>query len=327
MTISRRDFVLGASALVAGAGFAPAAIARSKPLTDILSWDRLTDHTQAVVNLALGGNSLAIASGDEVLVVDSKFTYLGPALREDAMKLGQSVSLLNTHHHGDHTGGNNAFVGKGSSYAHPNAISRIKTMAELYMGDAQGAVMRAKRDLDGNERAMELAMQVAENAQSQKVDDFVPTNPVDHGDTIRIGELELDIHHFGSGHTDNDIVVQLKSENIIHTGDLVFAGLHPFYLPAGGATAKGWIESLEQVLKLCDDETVVVPGHGAVGGKEVVENMKSYHEQLVDVVQGEINKGTSKEDAQQMSWPFMDGLQFEQIKGRASGAVYDELNG
>jgi len=327
MQINRREFVLGSTAVLAGLCFAPAALATGRTVEDILEWQNLTEHTKAVINLAMGGNSMIVASAGETLVVDSKFPYLGPILFADASTAGMNVSMLNTHHHGDHTGGNSAFVGKGKTYAHPNAIGRIESQIERYRQGASAAVMQVSQNLKSSTRALELAVEVAENAENLEAKDFVPTETVEHGSVIPVGGLSLTIHHFGAGHTDNDIVVHLESENLIHTGDLVFAGLHPFYDPTAGVTAKGWIKALDGILALCDTDTTIVPGHGDVGGKEIIESMRSYHEHLIEAVKAEIAKGTAKEDVEQMSWPFMDGLGFEQIKGRAISAVYDELSG
>ncbi|HBU41951.1 MAG TPA: hypothetical protein DEB57_03600 [Microbacterium sp.] len=339
MLMNRRGFVLRTSMVTLGGCLAPSALAREGLARvgrtrlgleeQILDWAKLTGQTKAVVNLALGGNSVMVVSGGEALVIDSKFPYLGPALREDAKAEagGDSVSLLNTHHHGDHTGGNSAFVGRGKTYAHPKAIERIRGQIDNYRTGAEAAVGQVSQNLAGNRRAIELAVEVAENAANMSADDFVPTDAVEGGSRIDVGELTLDIHHFGAGHTDNDIVVHIASENVVHTGDLVFNGLHPYFDPRGGVTAKGWIRSLSSVLDLCDDETTVVPGHGPVGGREIIEKARGYLEQLVEAVGAEIEKGTSKEDAQQMTWPFMDGLGFEQVKSRAVGAVYDQIKG
>jgi len=319
---------------MAGAAFAPAALARRSPsvrrMQDILAWAKVSGSTRAAIDLSLGGNVLMLVSGGEALVIDSKFPYLGPALREDAAGAageGGRVSLLNTHHHGDHTGGNNAFVGRGQTYAHPKAIERIRGQIDNYRTGAEAAVGQVSQNLAGNRRAIELAVEVAESAANLQADDFVPMNPVGGGSQIDVGELTIDIHHFGAGHTDNDLVAHLPGENVIHTGDLVFNGLHPFFDPSGGVTAKGWMNSLSGILELCDAETVVVPGHGRIGGREIVEKQRDYIAALVAAVEEEIKKGTTKEDAQQMSWPFMDGLGFEQIKGRAIGAVYDQIKG
>lgn len=325
----RRVFLKGSGAVLAGLCFAPSALARFGRLEDILAWSPVSASSRAVVNLALGGNVLLVASAGEALVVDSKFPYLGEALAADARTSagGGSVSLLNTHHHGDHTGGNNAFVGKGKSYAHPNAIERIRGQIDNYRTGAESGVGQASQNLARNQRALELAIQTAENAASLKAEDFVPTDAINGGAQITIGELTLDIHHFGAGHTDNDLVVHLTSENVIHTGDLVFSGLHPFFDPTAGMTASGWIKSLSGILELCDADTVVVPGHGPIGGREIVEGTRTYIEKLVEAVEAEIKKGTPKEQVVEMTWPFMEGLGFEQIKGRAVGAVYDQVKG
>ena len=91
--------------------------------------------------------------------------------------------------------------------------------------------------------------------------------------------------------------------------------------------AIAWVLSDETVDELCDDETVVIPGHGEIGDRSIVRAEIQYHAKLIDAVQSEIDKGTSKENAQEMSWAFMEGLGFESIRGRAIGAVYDELAG
>lgn len=312
-----------------GGCLAPTALARVLRADQILDWAEVTGHTKAVVNLALGGNSMMVVSGGEALVIDSKFPYLGASLREDAKAEtgGGGIHLINTHHHGDHTGGNNAFVGKGRSYAHPKAIERIAGQIDNFRSGAEAAVGQASQNLAGNKRALELAVAAAEGAAALRAKDFVPTDAVSGGSQITVGDLTLDVHHFGAGHTDNDLVVHLPDDNVLHTGDLVFNGLHPFFDPNGGVDARGWIRSLTGVLELCDEETTVVPGHGAVGGREIVTKQREYIEQLIEAVEAEIKKGTSKEDAQQMAWPFMDGLGFEQIKSRAIGAVYDQLSG
>lgn len=323
----RREFLRGSGALLTGLCFAPAAMARRDRLGDILAWSPVSGSARAVVHIALGGNALLIVSAGEAMVVDSKFPYLGEALRADAASAAGSVSLLNTHHHGDHTGGNSAFVGKGRSYAHPKAIERIGGQIDSYRAGAQAAVAQASENLRGNRRALEMAVRVAENAANLSAEGFIPTDAVEGGSRINVGNLTLDIHHFGAGHTDNDLVVHLTDENVIHTGDLVFSGLHPFFDAGGGVDANGWVRSLTSALALCDEDTVVVPGHGKVGGREIVERQRDYIERLVEVVGAEIKKGTPRTEAVELAWPFMDGLGFEQAKGRAIGVVYDQLGG
>ena len=331
MLIDRRSFVLGSAATVAGMSFWPRrAIGRPTP-PQILHWSMTSKNTSAVVSLELGGNSLAIYSDGQVMVIDTKFPYLGAALREDAVSLAgsgiESVAMLNTHHHGDHTGGNHAFVGRGESHAHIKAISRIAGQFERYKAGVAAAVAQAHQTMPDNHVLAQLAAETAENADSLKPEDWVPKHAVGDGDALTVGTLDLSISHFGPGHTDNDVVVRVEQDNLIHTGDLVFSGLHPFFDPDGGGSASGWIKSLEGTLALCDEDTVVVPGHGPVGGREIIAAAKDYLEKLVAAVQYEIDQGTPKEKVVEMSWPFMDGLGFEQIRSRAIDFVYDELTG
>lgn len=330
MLIDRRNFVLGSAAVAFGSALVPSRAFGRLFSPQILHWSMTSPHTNAVAKLELGGNSLAISSNGEVMVIDTKFPYLGAALREDAVALAgggiESVAMLNTHHHGDHTGGNNAFVGHGECYAHAKAIERITGQFDRYQAGMKGAVAQANRNFPDSHVLAQLAAELAERADELEAEDWVPTHAIANGEALKVGELDLSISHFGPGHTDNDVVVRLEQDNLVHTGDLVFSGLHPFFDPDGGGSALGWIDSLKAVLELCDGDTVVVPGHGPVGGQEIVVAAKDYMEKLVAAVQYEIERGTPKDKVTEMSWPFMDGLGFEQIRSRAIDFVYDELS-
>lgn len=322
MTIDRRTFVgglLSAGTLLAlRPGRALGALAGGA----LLDWDELAAGAYAMVDLSTGGNSLILIDDERALVIDTKSPLLGAAIRGDTEALGAraEVTLLNTHHHGDHTGGNAAFTDV-ESYAHRNALPRVRAQLARYT--------QAAKNAKGDTPPLEsLAKLVREAADSWTENTFVPDHAIgDEGATLKVGVRSVEIHHFGAGHTDNDLVARIPSLNLVHTGDLVFSGLHPFYDPDGGYNARGWVESLQQTLALCDAETVVVPGHGVVGDRSIIRGAIRYHEQLIDAVQKEIDKGTSKEAAQEMSWAFMDGLGFEAIRARAIGAVFDELTG
>ena len=320
MTMDRRTFLGGLASAGALLALRPDRALGALSDGTLLDWDELAERAFAMVDMNTGGNSLILLSEERALVVDTKSPLLGAAIRGDAEALGAraGVTLLNTHHHGDHTGGNAAFADV-ESYAHKNAIPRIGAQMDRYRRGAQGA--------KGDTPALEsLARLVREAAPSWKPDTFTPDHAIgDEGSTLEIGARRVEVHHFGAGHTDNDVVVRIPSLNLVHTGDLVFSGLHSFYDPDGGYSARGWIESLEATMALCDAKTVVVPGHGVVGDRSIIQAEIRYHAKLIDAVQREIDKGTSRADAQQMSWDFMDGLGFEAIRPRAIGAVYDEL--
>jgi len=337
ITLDRRHF-LGLVGLAAGSAaiaYSPARALGSALIAEdgsIMEWDELGPGVRAIVDLNTGGNTLALVSANSVLLVDTKFPQLGRALKTDATGFNAAADgeliLVNSHHHGDHTGGNGSVVPFASaSYAHANAIPRIAESFAGVKADARKAEQTVI-DAGGSEALAKSARRTERAAAKWRTSTIIPKNPVEgEKNSFTLGMLGVDLYHYGSGHTDNDLIIHIPERNLMHTGDLVFNGLNPFMFPAHGATAKGWITSLQGAHKLCDAETTVVPGHGVVGDRSIIENQINYFEQLIDAVQKEIDSGVSKEDAAKKSWSFMNGLGFERIKSRAIEAVYDELAG
>jgi len=289
--------------------------------------EKTTSGRRATVLIGAGGNSLLYRNAGESLLIDCKYAPFGGVLRADAERLGfkpAAATVLNTHHHADHTGGNHAFRGL-EIVAHPKCAERVRTQVEMYTSQADGAVDQLKDDPKRN-LALGPVKAFVERADSLVADDFVPTRLLDSPQTdLTIGGSPVEVHHFGAGHTDNDLAVFFPDDNVLHTGDLLFNGLHPYMDPPGGADSAGWISSCERLVPMCDAETVVVPGHGPVGDIDSLRAQIAYFEKLRAAVKAELDKGTPKDEIQKMSWAFMDGLGFEQIRPRAIGAVVDEL--
>ncbi len=135
---------------------------------------------------------------------------------------------------------------------------------------------------------------MAENAANMSADDFVPTDAVEGGSRIDVERRSTSITS-ARAHGQRHRRAYRERERRAH-GDLVFNGLHPYFRPEGGVTAKGWIRSLSSVLDLCDEETTVVPGHGPVGGREIVEKAGAISSSLLRRSARD-REGTSKEDA------------------------------
>lgn len=346
--LSRRSFLshaaLSGVSLAALSSMPAGALARAlqpaggeaPPPVGVLGWTTLQKDIYAIADQTMGGNTLLIASQGKAMLVDTKYPYLGGALLADAAKLIEAdlttndsieLTLINTHHHGDHTGGNAIVVPSASaSYAHANALPRIKAQHERYVQGAKAGPSQLART-DADEKLMPFAKAAAEECASWSDKTAVPKIAISgSGNTLSIGGITVTTHHFGTGHTDNDLVIHLPEHNIVHTGDLVFNGLHPFFDPDANATARGWIESLRQTRKRCNAETTVIPGHGPIAvGPGIIDKQIRYFEQLIEAIEAEIEKGTPKEEIVEMSWDFMDGLGFEQIRGRMISGVYDEL--
>jgi len=332
--LSRRQS-LKLLALISAAAALPSpliAAARSNAASPLLGWTSLPNPTKGyhlIADLATGGNTLLATQNQHAILIDTKFASYGPALRADAQTLNQGsphLTLINTHHHGDHTGGN-AFVIPYTthSYAQDNAVARIQSQINQAIGEAKSGPEKFAK-ANAPKELIALAQHAADSTHQITKDTVTPKHSVESSKIIAHPGDQVSLHHFGSGHTDNDLVVHFENDNIIHTGDLIFASLHPFFLPSGGATALGWIKSLKEVQKLTDKRTQVIPGHGQPGGPELIQTQIDYLEQLVEQVQKQINAGTSKENTAEMEWDFMKDLGFERIRPRAINAVYDELS-
>jgi glyoxylase-like metal-dependent hydrolase (beta-lactamase superfamily II) len=310
-----------------------------------------------------GGNSmLALSSArggaGEALLVDTKLATFGPSLarqsRSGGRRQGTKLAMvINTHHHADHSGGNFAFTsppgdasddGQGSEerqrrwqaprlVAHAKAEGRIRGQIERYQEQVRSALTGAglPEEIRGDLQRMRQRL------DSLNADAWAPKETIGDSAEWSLGEgagegdeggggeaLKIEARHFGAGHTDNDIVVRLPQRNVLHAGDLLFHEMHPFFDPTGGVTCKGWIESVRRTIELCDDETVVIPGHGEVTDIDGLKKQAEYLEKLWDEVGKLVDAGTPREEAVQREWPFMQGLGRPQLRERVIGAVYDE---
>lgn len=339
-SFSRRGFLATLSAAAGSAALAtlasPASAMRlvnPASASTLLPWDEIAPGFHALINPNTGGNSLAVVSASDVLLIDTKFAYLAGALKQDALSFpltrrAPTLTLINTHHHGDHTGGNALIIPTATnSYAHKNAIPRIKSQLDNYKQTAMAGPSQLKRMGKPFDTAdlFNLATAAGDASSNWTESDITPKTEIDQTQTLTVGSIPLALHHFGPGHTDNDLVVHFPDHNIIHTGDLVFNNLHPYFDPTGGYSAKGWISVLTKVLEFCDPNTKVIPGHGPAATKTAIESQRTYLQSLIEHVQQELDKGTEKEQIMDMNWDFMQGLGFEAVRPRAISAVYDEL--
>jgi glyoxylase-like metal-dependent hydrolase (beta-lactamase superfamily II) len=97
---------------------------------------------------------------------------------------------------------------------------------------------------------------------------------------VHFGDETIAMRHAANAHTDGDSLVWIKGANVMHLGDLYFNGIFPFIDRASGGGIQGLIRSIDMALALADDQTKVVPGHGAVATKA---ELKTYRDMLQDV--------------------------------------------
>lgn len=223
------------------------------------------------VFLEQGGTIAWLNSANGYVAVDSQFPASAAHVIEELKKLGDKPFkyLLNTHHHGDHTGGNIAFKGLAEHVvAHENSFVNQKLAAE---------------------KANNLAQQL------------LPDVTFGKGWKAPVGKEKISAYYYGSGHTNGDVVYHFENANVVHVGDLVFNRRFPYIDQANGAHIGNWITALDKIYNQFDKDTIVVTGHSldpekVVGDKENVKAFKNYLESLLAFVGAEIKAGKTKED-------------------------------
>jgi glyoxylase-like metal-dependent hydrolase (beta-lactamase superfamily II) len=190
-----------------------------------------------------GGNILIAGSADHLLVIDSGMPHRAAEVLAHTEKLFPSArrkSMVNTHWHFDHTGGNAPFAAAGYSIL-ANTATRTRLGQRINFEDF-GMVI---------EPAPEAAWPIAT-----------------FDDRLTLHALQpVTFTKIKPAHTDTDIVAHFEKYNILHTGDLLFAGTFPVIDRATGGSLDGFIAAAKTLLDMTDDKTRVVPGHGPLSTK------------------------------------------------------------
>ncbi len=104
------------------------------------------------------------------------------------------------------------------------------------------------------------------------------------------------LHHFDKGHTDGDVIVQFKNANVVHTGDAFVRYGYPYIDLSNGGSVNGFINTLDKILALIDDNTKVIPGHGELATKADVKKVRDGVADIRDQVAAALKKGTKIEN-------------------------------
>jgi glyoxylase-like metal-dependent hydrolase (beta-lactamase superfamily II) len=264
--MDRRQFLLRSSLLAAGAAL---------PLKSLFSSHIQGDFTIIRRNVGYfterGGTIGWLASDEAMAVIDSQYPKTAKnclnGLRD---KTDQPLNLLiNTHHHGDHTGGNGVFKGAAEKMvAHENVPSLMKKANE-------------ERDGEGN-----MAY---------------PTTTYNNNWKLDLGDETIHASYYGPGHTSGDTVVYFEKANVVHMGDLVFNRMNPFTDRPSGASMQNWITILNEVAQEYPADAVYIFGHGKpeygiTGNADDLDVMSSYLKAVLEHAQKGIEEGKSKEE-------------------------------
>ncbi|MFA6044601.1 MAG: MBL fold metallo-hydrolase [Phycisphaerales bacterium] len=322
---TRRDILRLAAAGAAGAALIPSSFAHSMTHASddetYFTWKPAADN--ALVAFGGGGNSLVLRGKGATLLVDCKNAPYGDCLRREAKDV---TVVVNTHHHADHTGGNHAFSKDLKIIAQTNATPRVLGQMNRYVSQLkEAATQLGEATGPAVPKVREEAMALYKRVEKLKPTDFAPTLTFDTDDTLDVGGIEVKLHHFGPGHTDNDLIVHVPSLNLIHTGDLLFHNRHPFIDLDGGASTTGWLASLAKIIALCDAKTVVIPGHGEITNVGGLLNQVHYFEFARTLIEKEFKAGKTRDDIIALKPAEFAKLEGGGIQGLAFGAIFEEF--
>ncbi len=224
------------------------------------------------------GGNIAVSSGpDGLLIVDDQFLPLADKIKAALKGISQDGKLafvVNTHWHGDHTGGNPAFGKDARIIAHSNVRKRLAT----------------PQDRGG--RMSEASPKEA-----------LPVVTFEDGVTIWWNGEEIEVVHVPHGHTDGDAIVFFKGANVVHMGDQMFNGTFPFIDVASGGDLAGYVKNVADMIARIPAGAKIIPGHGTLA---TVDDLKRFHTVLAgttDYVRQEIARGMTLEDAKKAGLP------------------------
>ena len=214
--------------------------------------------------------------------------------------------LVNTHHHGDHTGGNGVF----------------RPVARKIL--AQANVPRLQRE------AAARAALAAQPGQPPLPEQVYADTTFDRWWQLRVGDEVMSLSHYGPAHTGGDSVITFGKANVAHVGDLVFNRRHPVIDRPGGASIANWMTVLEGVVADHDGDTIYIFGHTAAafpvtGGQADLLYMRDYLAALLDFVRGEMKAGKSRDDVIKITEPLKGFPEHGPLIPRVLTAAYDEL--
>ena len=202
-----------------------------------------------------GGNIGVSAGADGILMIDDQFAPLSEKIRAALKELnpGKLKFVLNTHFHGDHTGGNVNFGPEAPIIAQTNVRKRL-SVEQKVLGEPVKAAPPAA----------------------------LPVITFDDSLSLYFNGEEIRVMHFPNGHTDGDSIIFFTKSNVVHMGDDFFAGKFPFVDLDSGGSVEGMTRNVRAVIAKLPADAKVIPGHGPLS---TLADLKAYENMLTETTE------------------------------------------
>jgi cyclase len=204
-----------------------------------------------------GGNIGVSVGVDGILIVDDEFAPLAEKIKAALKTLGEGKLkfILNTHWHGDHTGGNAPLGREAPIIAHDNVRKRMST-----------------------EQRLEFFKQTVPASPNEAL----PVITFDQSLSVHFNGEEIKVIHFPHGHTDGDSVIFFTTSNVVHMGDDFFAGQFPFVDLDSGGSVQGMAKNVGEIIPKLPAGVKLIPGHGPIS---TIDDLKAYHRMLLETTE------------------------------------------
>ena len=219
-----------------------------------------------------GGNIGVLIGKEGTLMIDDQFGPLSNKINGAIKTLdpGEIRFLINTHLHGDHSGGNENFKRMGVTIvAHDMARDRM---------------------------SKEKLNPTTKEVTPPRDKDALPVITFADKINFHLNDEDIELIHVDPAHTDGDVAVHFKKANVYHMGDMFVTYGYPYIDYTSGGSINGFISSLDKLLGMMDDNTKIIPGHGELCTKA---DMKKFRDKLADIrdqVAAALKKGKKVEE-------------------------------
>jgi len=268
---------------LSGPAFAQQPPAAAPPPPDFSKVEIKTTHLGDTIYMleGQGGNITVAVAKDGIIMVDGQYAPLHDKIKAaiEAISNKPIKYLINTHFHGDHTGGNELFAKDGVTI-----VSQVNVKNRLAAGTSNG--------LTG-----------AKTPPAPPA--ALPSDTYTNFSKIRLEGRIADLKHIANAHTDGDTYVWFKTANVLSTGDTFTNGRYPNIDFANGGNIRGMIAATDAYLKLVNARTKIVPGHGPLADKAALMEYRTMLISAYDRMAKLVKEG-KREDEVVAAKPFAD---------------------
>jgi len=215
-----------------------------------------------------GGNIGASVGDDGIVIVDDQYAPLADRIQAALKDITDKPVrfIINTHYHGDHTGGNEFFQKQAPIIAQDNVRKRLEEGGHAGNG---GSISREQKPAPKG---------------------ALPIITFDHDVTVHLNGEDIRALHFPAGHTDGDAVIFFPNSDVVHMGDDFVTYGFPFIDIDAGGSIDGMIDGVEKVIAQLPPDVKVIPGHGTVSNLDDVRAYLTMLKETRAAVQGSLDK-------------------------------------